>query len=49
MTLQTQMYLGERWELLFTRGAQTVRLYSHAQLPAGEHNIEFPADALWVF
>jgi len=49
MTLQTQMYLGERWELLFTRGDLTVRLYSPTQLAPGEHHIEFPADALWVF
>jgi iron(III) transport system ATP-binding protein len=49
MTVQTQMYLGERWELLFTRNATSIRLYSPAQLPPGEHHIEFPADALWVF
>src|SRR5262245_44686543 len=49
MALQTQMYLGERWELLFGRGETSVRLYSHAQLAPGEHHIEFPADALWIF
>jgi len=43
------MYLGERWELLFTRGETSVRLYAPKQLPDGEHQIEFPADALWVF
>jgi iron(III) transport system ATP-binding protein len=49
MTLQTQMYLGERWELVFGRGALTVRAYAPAPLPAGEHHIEFPAESLWVF
>jgi iron(III) transport system ATP-binding protein len=49
MTLQTQMYLGERWELVFSRGALSVRVYAPAPLPAGEHQVEFPADALWVF
>jgi len=49
MTLQTQMYLGERWELLFKRGELSVRVYAPAQIAAGEHHIEFPADALWVF
>jgi len=49
MTLQTQMYLGERWELLFKRGELSARVYAPAQIAAGEHHIEFPADALWVF
>ena len=49
MVLKTQMYLGERWELLFARNATSVRLYSPTQLAAGEHHIEFPADALWVY
>jgi iron(III) transport system ATP-binding protein len=49
MTLQTQMYLGERWELVFARGALNVRIYAPAPLPPGDHQIEFPADALWVF
>ena len=41
--------LGERWELVFSRGALSVRVYAPAPLPAGEHQVEFPADALWVF
>jgi iron(III) transport system ATP-binding protein len=49
MTLQTQMYLGERWELVFARGPLSVRAYAHEQIKPGEHHIEFPADALWVF
>jgi iron(III) transport system ATP-binding protein len=49
MTLATQMYLGERWEVVFTRGATTVRAYAHAPLAEGEHHIEFPPDALWIF
>jgi len=49
MTLQTPMYLGERWELVFTRGDLTVRTYADAPLQAGEHFVEFPPEALWVF
>ncbi|HZL31814.1 MAG TPA: ABC transporter ATP-binding protein [Pseudolabrys sp.] len=49
MTLQTPMYLGERWELVFSRGGLNVRSYADAPLKAGEHYVEFPADALWVF
>ncbi len=49
MTLKTAMYLGERWELLFERGHLSVRAYAPAPLPAGEHYVEFPEEALWVF
>jgi hypothetical protein len=34
---------------VFSRGALSVRVYAPAPLPAGEHQVEFPADALWVF
>ncbi len=49
MQLEAPMYLGERWELLFARGETTVRAYAPAPLPPGEHYVEFPEDALWVF
>jgi iron(III) transport system ATP-binding protein len=49
MELKTPMYLGERWELVFARENLTVRAYADAPLGAGEHYVEFPPDALWVF
>jgi iron(III) transport system ATP-binding protein len=49
MTLRTQMYLGERWELVFARGAHSVRVYAAEELAPGDHHIEFPPDALWIF
>jgi iron(III) transport system ATP-binding protein len=49
MQLEAPMYLGERWELLFARGHITVRAYAPEPLPPGEHYVEFPEDALWVF
>ena len=49
MDLKTPMYLGERWELVFTRENLTVRAYANAPLPPGEHYVEFPPDVLWVF
>jgi iron(III) transport system ATP-binding protein len=49
MDLKTAMYLGERWELLFEREDLSVRAYADAPLPAGEHYVEFPEEALWVF
>ncbi len=49
MALQTQMYLGERWELVLARGQLTARVYAASPVGEGEHHVEFPADALWVF
>ena len=49
MELKAPMYLGERWELVFTRDHLTVRAYASAPLQPGEHFVEFPQDALWVF
>jgi iron(III) transport system ATP-binding protein len=49
MELKAPMYLGERWELVFTREHLTVRAYASAPLQPGEHYVEFPQDSLWVF
>jgi len=49
MALKTQMYLGERWELVLARGGLTVRAFATRPLAEGEHQVEFPAEALWVF
>jgi iron(III) transport system ATP-binding protein len=49
MELKTPMYLGERWELVFGRDALTVRAYASTPLEPGEHYVEFPPEALWVF
>ena len=49
MELKAPMYLGERWELVFAREHLTVRAYASAPLEPGEHYVEFPPEALWVF
>ena len=49
MELKAPMYLGERWELVFARDNITVRAYASAPLEPGEHYVEFPSEALWVF
>ncbi len=49
MELKAPMYLGERWELVFTREHLTVRAYASAPLQPGEHYVEFPQDSLWIF
>jgi iron(III) transport system ATP-binding protein len=43
------MYLGERWELVLARNGTTVRAYADAPRQPGQHFVEFPPDALWVF
>ena len=49
MKLSTQMYLGERWELVFVKDALTVRVYAAAPLKHEAYHIEFPAEAVWIF
>ena len=49
MQMKTPMYLGERWELVFAHGNLTVRTYTDAPQEPGEHYVEFPPEALWVF
>jgi iron(III) transport system ATP-binding protein len=49
LPLLTCMYLGERWECLFTRGEISLRAYSKTRLDAGSYWLHMPADKLWVF
>jgi iron(III) transport system ATP-binding protein len=49
MNLTTQLYLGERWELVFTRDDIMVRTYSLIRMKPGTYHVEFPAADLWVF
>jgi len=49
MKLTTQMYLGERWELVFVNDTLTVRAYASVPLKHEGYHVEFPPDALWVF
>jgi iron(III) transport system ATP-binding protein len=49
MTLKAQMYIGERWELLFAKDDLTVRAYTAAPLKHEVYHVEFPAQALWIF
>jgi iron(III) transport system ATP-binding protein len=49
MDVRTQIYLGERWEILFAREAQMVRAYSTAPLSQGSYHLEFPPEQLWIF
>jgi len=49
MTVTTQMYLGERWEIVFTSEALTVQAYTSAPLRHESYHVEFPPEAVWVF
>ena len=49
MKLSTQMYLGERWELLFLKDTLSVRALASAPLRHEAYHVEFPPDALWIF
>ena len=49
MTLKTQMYIGERWELLFVKDELSVRTYMSAPLRHEFYHVEFPPHALWIF
>jgi iron(III) transport system ATP-binding protein len=49
MKLSVQMYVGDRWEVVFVREALTVRAYTSAPLRHESYHVEFPPDALWVF
>ncbi|HYW89796.1 MAG TPA: hypothetical protein VFB50_18625, partial [Chloroflexota bacterium] len=49
MTVATQMYVGERWEIVFTRDGLNVQAYTSAPLRHESYHVEFPPDAFWVF
>jgi iron(III) transport system ATP-binding protein len=49
LPLLTCMYLGDRWECLFSRGEASIRAYSKYRLEAGSYYLQMPADKLWVF
>ena len=49
MTLDSSLYLGERWELRLTRDALAVRAWGPTRLVPGKYWVEFPPADLWVF
>jgi iron(III) transport system ATP-binding protein len=49
MALKTQMYIGERWELVLAKDAVSVRAYTSAPLKHEFYHVEFPSSALWIF
>ncbi|MGE5096060.1 MAG: ABC transporter ATP-binding protein [Betaproteobacteria bacterium] len=49
LALSTSMFLGDRWEHLFRRGAMALRAYSHEALAPGDYWLDFPSERLWIF
>jgi len=49
MALRTQMYIGERWELVLAKDTLSVRAYTSAPLKHEFYHVEFPPSALWIF
>jgi iron(III) transport system ATP-binding protein len=49
MALKTQMYIGERWELVLAKDAVSVRAYTSSPLKHEFYHVEFPPGALWIF
>jgi len=49
MTVTTQMYIGERWEVVFACEGLTVQAYTSAPLRHESYHVEFPPEAVWVF
>ena len=49
MAIKAQMYLGERWEVLFAKDELMLRAYVTAPLKHELYHVELPAHALWIF
>jgi iron(III) transport system ATP-binding protein len=49
MALKTQMFIGERWELVFVKDGVSVRAYTSSALKHEFYHIEFPPAAMWIF
>ncbi|NDP41645.1 MAG: ABC transporter ATP-binding protein [Aromatoleum sp.] len=47
--LTTSMYLGDKWEHLFHLGGARLRAYGDRPLGRGNHWLEVPREALWIF
>jgi len=47
--LTTSMYLGDKWEHLFHLGGARLRAYGDRPLASGDHWLEVPREALWIF
>jgi iron(III) transport system ATP-binding protein len=47
--LETAVYLGGKWELIFKLGEARIRAFSPARVGAGHHLLHVPPEAIWFF
>ena len=47
--LETAVYLGERWDHLFSVGGLRLRAWSANAPDQGPHHLFFPPESLWIF
>jgi iron(III) transport system ATP-binding protein len=48
MTLVTEMFLGDRYEVVFRKDDLSVRLFAQQRLVSERSYIEFPSSSLWI-
>jgi iron(III) transport system ATP-binding protein len=48
-TLETSVYLGERWDSVFQKGALRIRVWTPAPPSQAARWVRFPRDSLWIF
>jgi iron(III) transport system ATP-binding protein len=48
-TVETELYLGERWDLVLRAGTLRFRAWSAARSAGRDRLAHFPPDALWIF
>jgi iron(III) transport system ATP-binding protein len=47
--LETAVYLGGKWELIFRWGETRIRAFSPMRVDAGHHLLHVPCEAVWFF
>jgi len=48
-TLETSVYLGERWDSLFLAGPLRIRAWTPEPPSQAARWVRFPRDSLWIF
>jgi iron(III) transport system ATP-binding protein len=48
-TLETSVYLGERWDSVFQAGKLRIRAWTPAPPPQTARFVRFPRESLWIF
>jgi iron(III) transport system ATP-binding protein len=49
LPLTSVLYVGERWEYLFTLNDEPIRVWGAERIDGDEREVYFPPDRLWIF